>query len=324
MPKSKLMTPLFINSNFNRDGRRMRAVYEKTVSNGTVSYRLWHSAGKPDLHYRNGENDRYYLYVEVNGYLAPLGMTEYVFIGQSGTMAVDEQYGSREVRKQHLDELRETKGMDAFFAALDEERAEIERLGADPACQADYIRKCLDERVQTYLEAKENGGQTFPDFVGALVLNDLAKCVELSAAHQAMWWKERQAAVVRKAEEEKAFCEEQNRIAEQAVSDAIQVIRDGGTLKNDPVKFYRSRYHASSYSIVLYLMRQYHVDVPLRTQGWINDKLVSVTIKDGRCTGERYLSSGKKRGSEKFFIYMDRLIRAVAEQQTCQGALQID
>ena len=224
----------------------------QTVSNGMDTYRLWRSAGKPDLHYRCGENDRYYLYVEVNGYLALMGITEYVPIGQSGTMAVDEQYG----------------------------------------------------------------GETFPDFVGALVMDDLSRCAELSAAHQAMWRKERQAAAVRAAEEEKAFCEEQNRIAEKAVSDAIQVIRNGGVLKNDTVKFYRSRYHASAYSIALYLMRQYHVDVPLRTQGWINNKLVSVTIKDGWCTGERYLCSGKKRGSEKFFIYMDRLIRVVTEQHT--------
>lgn len=316
MANSKLMTPLFYNNSFNRDGRRMRAVCEKTVSNGTDTYRLWRSAGKPDLDYRCGENDRYYLYVDVNGYLAPMGITEYVLIGQSGTMAVDEQYGGREARKRHFDELREAEGMDAFYAALDEERAEIERLGSDSARQADYIRKRLDDRVRTYLKAKENGGETFPDFVGALVMDDLARCAELSAAHQAMWRKERQAAAVRAANEERVFCEEQNRIAEKAVSDAIQVIRGGGVLKNDTVKFYRSKHHASSCSIVLYLMRQYHVDVPLRTQGWINNKLVSVTIKDGWCTGERYLCAGKKRGSEKFFIYMDRLIRTIAEQQT--------
>ena len=316
MPNSKLMTPLFYNSSFNRDGRRMRAVHEKTVSNGTDTYRLWRSAGKPDLHYRCGENDQYYLHVEVNGYLAPMGITEYVLIGQSGTMTVNEQYGGREARKRHFDELREAEGVDAFYAALDEERAEIERLGSDPARQADYIRKRLDDRVQTYLKAKENGGETFPDFVGALVMDDLARCAELSAAHQAMWRKERQAAAVRAANEERVFCEEQNRIAEKAVSDAIQVIRGGGVLKNDTVKFYRSKHHASSCSIVLYLMRQYHVDVPLRTQGWINNKLVSVTVKDGWCTGEKYLCSAKKRGSEKFFIYMDRLIRAVVEQQT--------
>ena len=167
--------------------------------------------------------------------------------------------------------------------------------------------------MQTYLKARENGGETFPDFVGALVLDDLDRCAELSAAHQAMWWKERQAAVVRKAEEERAFCEEQNRIAEQAVADAIQVIRDGGVLKNDTVKFYRSRYHSKSCSIVLYLMRQYHVDVPLRTQGWINNKLVSVTIKDRRSGNVRYLRSRNGRCSEMFFVCMYKLIQAVAE-----------
>ena len=237
---SKLIPSLFCNGAFNRSGRRMRAVCEKTVSNGTDTYRLWRSAGRPDLDYRCGENDQYYLHVEVNGYLAPMGITEYVLIGQSGTMAVDEQYGGREARKRHFDELREAEGKDAFYAALDEERAEIERLGSDPARQANYIRKRLDDRVQTYLKAKENGGESFPDFVGALVMDDLARCAELSTAHQAMWRKERQTAAVRAAAEERAFCEEQNRIAEKAVSDTIQVIRDGGVLINDTVKFYRS------------------------------------------------------------------------------------
>ena len=311
---SKLIPPLFFDGAFNREGRRMRVVHEKTVSNGTDSYRLWRSAGKPDLDYANAENDKYYLYVEINGYLAPMGITEYVLIGQSGSMAVDEQYGGREARKQHFDNLRERKGLDAFFAAMDEERAEIEQLGSDPARQADYIRKCLGDRVQTYLKAKENGGETFPDFTGALVLNDLAKCVELSAAHKAMQREERQARVAQAEEEEKAYCDEQNKIAEQAVSDAIQVIRNGGVLNNDTVKFYRSKYSSSAYSIVLYLMRQYHINVPLRTQGWINDKLVSATIRDKRCGSVQYLRAKNGRCSETFFACMDKLIRAVTEQ----------
>ena len=312
--RSKLMFPLFYDGAFNRDGRRMRAVYEKTVYDGTDTYRLWRSAGEPDLEYRNAENDKYYLYVEINGYLAPLGITEYVLISQSGTMAVDERFGGREARKRHFDELREAKGMDAFFAALNEENAEIERLGSDPARQAKYIRKSLDDRVQTYLKAKENGGRTFPDFVGALVLGDLAQCVELSEANQAMWRKEWQAIAVREAEEEQVFCAERNGIADQAVADAIQVIRNGGVLKNDTVKFYEIRYKASSYSIVLYLMRQYGIDVPLRTQGWINGRLASVTVRDRRCSHVQYLKSKRGRCSEAFFGCMDALIRAVAER----------
>ena len=43
---------------------------------------------------------------------------------------------------------------------------------------------------------------------------------------------------------------------------------------------------------------------------------ILLRAKANEHTGERYLCSAKKRGSEKFFIYMDRLIWAVAEQQT--------
>ena len=40
METSKLMTPLFYNGNFNREDRRMRAVLEREVSDGTQTYRL--------------------------------------------------------------------------------------------------------------------------------------------------------------------------------------------------------------------------------------------------------------------------------------------
>ena len=161
---------------------------------------------------------------------------------------------------------------------------EIERFGSDPARQTDYIRTLINKRVDAYQKAKENGGQTFPDFVGALVMDDLARCVELPAVYQAKRKADEAIRRTRAAEEEKAYCEKRNRPAEQAVSAAIQVIREGGVLKNETITFYQSRYSSSSYSIVNYLMRLYHVDVPLRTQGWIKDKLVNVTILEGRCS----------------------------------------
>lgn len=138
--------------------------------------------------------------------------------------------------------------------------------------------------------------------------------MELSAANQAMWRKERQAIAVREAEEERAFCAERNGIADQVVADAIQVIRNGGVLKNDTVKFYESRYRASSCSIILCLMRRYGIDVPLRTQGWINGSLADVTIKDGYCGCAHFWRSKRGRGSKAFYAYMNELIRAVAEQ----------
>ncbi len=109
-------------------------------------------------------------------------------------------------------------------------------------------------------------------------------------------------------------------MAEQAVSAALQVIREGGVLKNATIKFYDSKYSVREYSIVNYLMRQYQVDIPLRTQGWINEKLSSATIKDGKCEYLQYYRKKKELCSQKFFECMNALIRAVAVSETEQAA----
>ena len=314
MENSKLMIPLFYDDNFNREGHRMRAVLEKEISNGTQTYRLWHSAGKPDRDYPRAENDKYILQVEVNGYLVPLRMTDFDLIDHCGyKIAVEKLYGGAEGRNQCFHALRES-GDDYVHAALNEELSEIERCGQDPVHQADYIQNILNDHVGTYLESKENGGSTFPDFVGAAVMNDLARCVELSAVYRAQRQAREAARRARAKEEEKIYCEAQNKAAEQMVSDAIQIILNGGVLKNEKVRFYRTKYSSSTYSIINYLMRQYQVDVPLRTRGWINDKLVNATIKDGKCEYLQYLRAKGGRCSQKFFEYMNALIRAVTTQ----------
>ena len=182
METSKLMTPLFCGGNFNRKGRRMRAVLEKEISNGTQTYRLWRSAGKPEQNYPRAENDKYILYVEINGYLASLRMTDFNLTDNCGfEPAAQKLYGGKENRGTWLNAVEKSGGSDAVSAAVAEERKEVERYGGDPARQTEYIRNLLADHVSTYLKSKENGGQTFPDFIGALVINELAKCVELSA-----------------------------------------------------------------------------------------------------------------------------------------------
>lgn len=320
MENSKLMTPLFYGNWFNRDSHRMRAVFEREVSNGANTYRLWRAAGKQDRDYPRAENDKYILQVEINGYLISLGLTDFDLIDRCGyKIAVDNLYGGQEGRKLCFDALRKS-GDEEVHAALKEERVEIERCGQNPVCQADYIQNVLNEHASTYLKAKENGGETFPDFVGAAVMNDLARCQELSALYRAKRQAEEAARRARAEEEEKAYCAERNQKAEQAISAAIQVIREGGTLKNETVTFYDSRYDAHSYSVVNHLMRLYRVDVPLRTQGWINEMLSSVTIQNGKCNYYQFLRSKRGRGSEKFFECMNDLIQAVMAQPPEQAA----
>lgn len=317
MEKSKLMMPLFYGMNFNREGRRMRAVLEREITDGTATYRLWRGAGKADLEYPSADNDKYILHVEINGYLAPLGMTEYFLISHCGyKAAVEKLYGGKEGRKQHMATLRENGGDEAISAAIEVENKEIQLCGNDHACQADYIRTFLEEHAVTYLTSKENGGKTFPDFIGALVLDDLACCVKLSAVYQALKREEQLALDARIEEEDKAFCETRNNEARLIVDEAIRIIRSGGVLENKKVTFYRSPCSYSTYSIFNYLMRLYKVDVPLRTQGWINEKLSSAIIQDGKCERLHYLryKNKKRRGSQSFFVYMNELIQAVTAQ----------
>ncbi len=242
-------------------------------------------------------------------------MTDFNLVEHCGfRAAVQKLYGGDEERGKHFSHLRKSEGDAGVLAALEEEHKEIERCGHDPVCQTAYIQKLLAPKVGAYLEANEHDGKTFPDFIGALIVDDLAHCAELSKTYKAHQREKEIARRAHAAEQEKIYCEERNKKSQQTVSDAIQIIRNGGVLQNETVEFYRSRYDSSAYSIFNYLMRQYQVDVPLRTQGWINENLSSAAIKDGRCTEYRYLRAKGARGSQKFFDCMNALIRAVMAQ----------
>lgn len=111
--------------------------------------------------------------------------------------------------------------------------------------------------------------------------------------------------------EDQAFVAERNAEAEQIVNKALDILRNGGKLENQTVAFYESRYNSSSYSIVNYLMRKYGVNVPIRTQGWINEKLVSAKIEDGKCEHLQYYRAKGAQCSQKFFDCMNELIAKV-------------
>lgn len=115
----------------------------------------------------------------------------------------------------------------------------------------------------------------------------------------------------RREAENQAYVNECNEEAEKSVAKAIEIIRNGGRLENCTVEFFRSRYDSSTYSIVNYLMRKYDIKTPIRTQGWINDRLISVSIKDGKAIGATYNKVKNGKGSQTFFEYMNELVAAV-------------
>ena len=313
MANANLMTPLFYQDNFNVAGKKIRAVFLREVTNGTDSYRLWRRDGKPDRQYPQGEGDDYILYVELHGYLATLRTTDYYLIDRCGYKAmVAALYGGEDKREQYFDDLRRSRGDEAVLEVLRQEEQKIQELGRDPACQADYIKAILDGHVSTYLESKESSGKTFPDYIGALVLDELPACRELSAIYKSKCREKEQERKAKADAEDRAYCQERNQRAEQQVQEAIRIIREGGVLQNDTVEFYRDKYDSSACSIVLYLMRQYQVDVPLRTQGWITSKLAAATIADGRCSHLQFWGRKSDRASQRFVACMNELIRAIA------------
>ena len=313
MANAKLMTPLFYRDNYNAAGKKMRAVLVREVSNGTDTYRLWRRDGKPDRQYPQGKEDDYILYVELHGYLATLRTTDYYLIDRCGYKAmVAALYGGEDKREQYFDGLRRSGGYEAVLEVLRQEEQKIQEYGCDPTRQADYIKTILDGHVSTYLASRENGGETFPDFIGALVLDELPACRELSTIYKDKCREKDRERKAKADAEDRAYCQERNQRAEQQVQEALRVIREGGVLQNDTVEFYRDKYDSSACSIVLYLMRQYQVDVPLRTQGWINERLANATIADGRCSHLQFWGRKRDKASQRFVACMNELIRAVA------------
>ena len=111
-----------------------------------------------------------------------------------------------------------------------------------------------------------------------------------------------------------AYVAEKNREAQAKVDAAAQILRNDGILANVDIAIYRSRYDRRVYSVVNHLMRRYGIKVPLRTQGWINDKLATATIRDGVCAHVQYRKTKNGKGSQAVFGYMTELAQAARKE----------
>ena len=308
MSDAKLMMPLFCNGMFNCGGRRIRAVHLYDVSDGEHRYRLWTKAGTPDIDYPRVESDRYLLYVEIHGYLAPLGMTEYFLTEHCGYLpAMRELYGGAEQRRTYFDSLQKS----AIEEAVAIERTVIYHLGKESPRQADYIHGILNEHLMRYTASKENGGKTFPDYVGALMAGELDQCIQLAKIYLEREQKEDAIRQAQIAEQEHALRQAVNAEKETIVAAALQTIRSGGTLRNEPIRYYKDDGTLVETSLILYLMREYHINVPIRTQGWIKERLASATVQEDFCGSVTYYRAKKSPCSQKFFGCMRNLIAAV-------------
>ena len=113
------------------------------------------------------------------------------------------------------------------------------------------------------------------------------------------------------AEQDRVYQQSINTEKEKAVGAALQIIRSGGTLRNEPIRYYKDDGTLVETSLILYLMREYHINVPIRTQGWIKERLATANVQEDFCGSVTYYRARKSPCSQKFFDCMRDLILAV-------------
>ena len=165
---------------------------------------------------------------------------------------------------------------------------------------------------------KATGGETAPDYIGALVLQELDQCVSLFAVYRDHYERRRQEwiAAAQKERDERGM--EVNRQLENAVADAEKKLIDGGMIDNVKIEVYQSGRGSRWTHLISYLLEKYNIAVPIRTLGWINNSLTRVTIMEANKIRVSYLqaSGSRSKGSEKVFNCLYQLIDAIKQQQS--------
>jgi hypothetical protein len=305
MSESKLMKPLFIDGMFNREGKRIRAKYIKTISDGNVTYPLWIESGKPNKDYTKNPDDKYYLYIQVGEWLIMTGYTEYELETRSGSERLNKEwYGSFEKREEYFDENIYKGHTSEEYEPLVKEQIEKESVfiveyGKDEATQVAFLKKDVDCHIARYIDARDNNGK-FADFVGAAFVGELKKCDELSQNLEKIRQQKENIKRAEREEQHKKDVEEERKKEQAAIKEAENTFINGGTIKNG--------------ALIVKIADKYGIDVPIRTRGWILNTLAECTISESGSVSYRYWKRSKgAKGSQKVYDVLSVIIRAIKE-----------
>ncbi len=296
---AKLMKPLFINGMFNKEGKRIRVNYFKTVGD----YPLWIEDGKPNKDYARNPQDKYYIYIQVGEYIFTDGETEYDIIQRAGYAKLNKEwYGDIEGRKKFFDELRKDKTYEEYSLLIKEqinkEQIFINEYGQKEDIQFAYLKEtCIDRHIQNWINARDNGGK-FADFIGALCLNELDKCQEIAKVLKVeRQEKEREQSRIR-AEQKAKEIEEKANAERLLIEETEKIFINGGTIKGG--------------DIIVKLADKYNINIPIRTRGWIYDCLAECTITENGGASYRYWKKKKgSTGSQKVYDILFDIRKAI-------------
>ena len=307
----KLMKPLFIDGMFNREGKRIRAKYVKTISCDNEQYPLWIDSGKPDKDYVQNVDDQYYFMTEKNGYLIPCGYTEYELEQRCGCDYLNKEwYGDFEKRQKYFDEhIYKGRTFEEYEPLVKEQIAKEESFiaehGKDEKIQAMFLKKNFEKSIATYIDARDNHGR-FADFVGAAFIDELKQCDEIAQNLKKIRQEED---VIKRAEREqqhKKEIEEQQRLEQIKMKETENTFISGGTIKDG--------------ELIVKIADKYNINIPIRTRGWILNTLAECTISTDGSIGCRYWKRSKGvTGSQKVYDILFS-IRNILKETNLQSA----
>jgi len=300
---SKLMKPLFVNGMYNREGKRIRANYLKTVG----EYPLWIKDGKPNKDYTRNENDKYYLYIQVDEWLVMTGYTEYELIQRAGQDYLNKKwYGNFEGRQKYFEEnFYKGRTYEEYNPLIkehiDKEEVFIEESGKNEVVQASFIKAFIDKAIANYIDARDNNGK-YADFIGAVFLNELDKCAEIASVLRKERQKKEQERRRVLAEQKAKEIEEKEQAEKLLMEESEQTLINGGTIKGG--------------EIIVKLADKYNINIPLRTRGWILNNLVETTITEDGSVSYRYWRRTKNAtGSQKVYDVLFDIRSAIKKEK---------
>ena len=113
----------------------------------------------------------------------------------------------------------------------------------------------------------------------------------------------------KKEAEEQAYITEQNNKTESIVDNAEKSIVNKQPVKNIEITIYKSQYNNNTTSLILHLMKKHNINVPMKTQGWINQALSTINYNDEY--GWSYTYYNSSADSTVFHKYLHQLVEAV-------------
>lgn len=298
---SQLMKPLFVNGNFNREGKRIRANNIKTLG----EYSLWISDGKPDKDYAQNEEDKYYLYVLSNDYLVPIGYTMYELKRRAGYDYLNKQwYGSFEEREKFFDNLRNSKREDENYNRVNalvndqiaKEEEFIKQQYENETILADFLKTSIESAIADYINVRDNGGDRI-NWCGAAFIGELDKCAEIAAVIRKKREEKDQERKRLLAEKRAREAEEQAQAEQLAIKEAEEVFANGGKIDNG--------------EIIIKLANKHNINIPLRTKGWIMDCLANITITPDGIMNYQYYKKKGASGSQTIWSVLHSIRSAI-------------